>query len=166
MKARYLPQPALSLFLLVTWLLLVNDLGLGHWLLGAFLGWVIPLLTRPYWVSMPRLHAPLTALKLLLVVLGDIVVANLEVARLILSPRRPLRPAFVEVPMDLDNELALTLLASIATLTPGTVSADLSEDRRTLLLHGLDVDDEAALIASIKGRYEAPLKEIFACSTT
>lgn len=166
MKARYLPQPALSLLLLFTWLLLVNDLSLGHWLLGGFLGWVIPLLTRPYWVSMPRLHAPLAALKLLLVVLGDIVVANLEVARLILSPRRALRPAFVEVPMDLDDELALTLLASITTLTPGTVSADLSEDRRTLLVHGLDVDDEAALIASIKSRYEAPLKEIFTCSTT
>ena len=56
------------------------------------------------------------------------------------------------------------LLAGIVTMTPGTVSADLSDDRRTLLVHGLAIDDEAALIRSIKTRYEAPLKEIFACS--
>jgi multicomponent K+:H+ antiporter subunit E len=48
-------------------------------------------------------------------------------------------------------------------LTPGTVSAKLSEDRRTLLVHTLDVDDEAALVAEIKQRYETPLKEIFEC---
>jgi multicomponent K+:H+ antiporter subunit E len=77
-----------------------------------------------------------------------------------------LRPAFVEIPMLLEDELALTMLASIISLTPGTVSADLSDDRKTLLVHGLDVDDEATLVAQIKLRYEAPLLEVFACSPT
>ena len=98
--------------------------------------------------------------------LGDIVVANLEVAKLILGPASRMRPAFVEVPLKLDDELALTMLASIVSLTPGTVSADLSDDKRTLLIHGLNVDDEAALVRSIQTRYEAPLLEVFACSRT
>lgn len=166
MMARCWPHPLLSLFLLATWLLLVNDLGFGHWLLGGFLGWAIPQLTQAFWIRTPRIRRPLKLVGFLLMVVGDIVVANLQVARLILSPIRSLRPAFVEVPMELDDELALTILASVITLTPGTVSADLSDDRRTLLVHGLDVDDEAELIASLKSRYEAPLKEIFACSTT
>lgn len=166
MMARWLPHPVLSLCLLGVWLLLVNDFSAGHWLLGAFLGWSIPLLTRVFWIQPPRLVRPLKLVPFLLLILGDIVVANLQVAWRILGPLSRLRPAFVEVPLDIEDELALTILASIVTMTPGTVSADISDDRRTLLVHGLDIDDEAALVASIKQRYEAPLKEIFACSTT
>ncbi|MCL7462042.1 Na+/H+ antiporter subunit E [Pseudomonas sp. NW5] len=165
MRSRLLPYPLLSLFLLLVWLLLVNDFSPGHWLLGAFLGWGIAWLVRPFWPATPALRSPRRLLGFVALVLGDIVVANFQVARRILGPRFALRPAFVEVPMDLDDQMLLTVLACVVSLTPGTVSADLSADHRTLLVHGLDVDDEAALIQSIKQRYEAPLKEIFACST-
>ncbi|MDP3979185.1 MAG: Na+/H+ antiporter subunit E [Pseudomonas sp.] len=167
MKARrWLPQPLLSLTLLLVWLLLVNDMSVGHWLLGALLGWLIPLLTQVFWINPPRVYKPLKLCLFFLRVLGDIVIANLQVAKLILGPSSRLRPAFVEIPMLLEDELALTMLASIISLTPGTVSADLSDDRKILLVHGLDVDDEAALVEQIKHRYEAPLLEVFACSPT
>lgn len=167
MRARRgLPHPLLSLCLLLVWLLLVNDLGLGHWLLGALLGWLIPLLTQLFWIAPPRIHRPLKLLPFFLRVLGDIVVANLQVARLVLGPIGRLRPAFVEIPLLLEDELALTMLASVISLTPGTVSADLSDDRKTLLVHSLDVADEAALVHQIKARYEVPLLEVFACSPT
>ncbi|WP_372876457.1 Na+/H+ antiporter subunit E [Pseudomonas sp.] len=167
MKARrWLPHPLLSLTLLLVWLLLVNDMSVGHWLLGALLGWLIPLLTQVFWINPPRVRKPLKLCLFFLRVLGDIVTANLQVAKLILGPSARLRPAFVEIPMLLEDELALTMLASIISLTPGTVSADLSDDRKVLLVHGLDVDDEASLVALIKLRYEAPLLEVFACSPT
>ncbi|MWV15919.1 Na+/H+ antiporter subunit E [Pseudomonas sp. L-22-4S-12] len=163
---RWLPHPLLSLCLLGLWLLLVNQFSVGHLLLGAVLGWLIPLISRVFWINPPRVERPWLLCKFLLLVLGDIVVANLQVARLILNPRSQLRPAFVEIPVLLEDELALTMLASIISLTPGTVSADLSDDRRTLLLHCLNVPDEEALVAEIKQRYEAPLREVFACSAT
>lgn len=163
---RWLPHPLLSLTLLLVWLLLVNDMSLGHWLLGALLGWLIPLLTQVFWINPPRIRKPLKLCLFLLRILGDIVIANLQVAKLILGPSARLRPAFVEIPMLLEDELALTMLASIISLTPGTVSADLSDDRKILLVHSLDVDDEAALVEQIKHRYEAPLLEVFACSPT
>ncbi|CAE6907804.1 Na(+) H(+) antiporter subunit E [Ectopseudomonas oleovorans] len=163
---RWLPHPLLSLCLLGVWLLLVNDFSFGHWLLGAFLGWLIPLVSQVFWINPPQVRKPVKLCLFLLRVLGDIVVANLEVAKLILGPASRMRPAFVEVPLKLDDELALTMLASIVSLTPGTVSADLSDDKRTLLIHSLNVDDEAALVRSIQTRYEAPLLEVFACSRT
>lgn len=163
---RWLPQPLLSLCLLFIWLLLMNDLGLGHWLLGALLGCLIPLLTQLFWVRPPRLYKPLKLCLFFLRILGDIVFANLQVAKLIIGSSSKLRPAFVEVPLELEDDLALTMLASIVSLTPGTVSADLSDDRKTLLVHGLDVADEEQLVAQIKQRYEAPLKEVFTCSPT
>nr|WP_298169586.1 Na+/H+ antiporter subunit E [uncultured Pseudomonas sp.] len=165
-SARWLPQPLLSLCLLLVWMLLVDSSSLGQWLLGALLGWLIPLLTQLFWITPPRVYRPGKLCLFLLRVLGDIVVANLQVAKLILGPVDRLRPAFVEVPMLLEDDLALTMLASVISLTPGTVSADLSDDRKTLLVHSLDVADEAALVAEIKSRYEAPLLEVFTCSPT
>jgi multicomponent K+:H+ antiporter subunit E len=85
------------------------------------------------------------------------------VARLILGPMRRLRPAFITLPVDLSNNFAIVVLTNTISLTPGTVSADLSIDRRSLLIHVLDVEDEAQLIAHIKYRYERPLQEIFEC---
>lgn len=163
---RWLPQPLLSLLLLAVWLLLMNNFGLGHWLLGALLGVLIPLVTQVFWDHPPRIHKPVKLCLFFLRVLGDIVTANLEVAKLILGSPDKLQPAFFEVPMLLEDELALTMLASVISLTPGTVSADLSDDRKTLLVHGLNVLDEAAAVAAIKQRYEAPLLEVFTCSST
>jgi formate hydrogenlyase subunit 3/multisubunit Na+/H+ antiporter MnhD subunit len=97
----------------------------------------------------------------LLKVLWDILVANVAVAALILGGRRCMRPAFVSVPLDLRTELAISILANTVSLTPGTVSAWLSPDRRTLVVHGLRVTDPAALVLEIKTRYERPLIDIF-----
>ena len=167
MKARrWLPHPLLSVCLLLIWLLLMNDLSLGHWILGALLGWAIPLLTQVFWINPPRVLKPFKLCLFLLRILGDIITANLQVAKLILGSTAKLRPAFVEIPMLLEDELALTMLTSIISLTPGTVSADLSDDRKMLLVHGLDVPDPDALVAEIKQRYEAPLLEVFTCSPT
>ena len=92
----------------------------------------------------------------------DIVLANLQVARLILLvPNDQLRSRYVTVPLALTSPEAITVLAGTITMTPGTVSAELSADGRALLVHGLDVPDPRALVAEIKSRYEARLLEIF-----
>ena len=166
MIRRLLPHPAESCLLLAVWLLLAGSVSFGHWLLGTFLGIVIPLLVQPLLIERPYRWHPLKLLRFLLMVMGDILVANFQVARLTLGPVRHLQPAFVEVPIELDNDLAISVLVSVVSLTPGSLSADLSTDRRTLLVHGLHVEDKAAMVAGIKDRYEAPLKEIFECSPT
>ncbi|MBA1183474.1 Na+/H+ antiporter subunit E [Stutzerimonas nitrititolerans] len=166
MKARWLPNPALSLMLALLWLLLNNTPSLGHLLLGLLLGWVIPLLVRGFLVEVPAVRSPLRLCAFMLMVFYDILRANLTVARLVLGPTRNLQPAFIEVPMLIENEFVLSVLTSIISLTPGTVSSGLSPDHKMLLLHALDAPDIQALVAEIKTRYEAPLLEIFQCSRT
>lgn len=160
-----LPRPWLSLVLWITWLALNNTLDPAHVVLGAGVAVLLPLLLGRFLPDGPPLRAPGSALRLALVVLGDIVIANLEVARRILGPEAALRPAFVRVPLDLKDPFGVAALAGIVTLTPGTVSADLivdpAEAGSSLLVHALHVEDEAALIATIKQRYEAPLRAIF-----
>lgn len=159
------PHPVLSVFMLVMWLLMANDFGAGQILLGAIVGWMIPYLTQSFWPQTTYLYRPILAIRFLLRVLMDIVRANIEIALLILGPRRNLHPAFMRVPLDLKEDFTITIFANTISLTPGTVSVDLQMEEGYLIVHGLNVKDVDAAIAQMKARYEAPLKEIFECST-
>jgi len=158
---RFLPHPLLTLTLVILWLLLVNQLSAGHVVLGALLGWLIPFATSSFWPEPIRIRHPLTLLHYLGILILDIVRGSFHVARLILQGPAHLRPAFVKVPLALKTDLAISLLANTISLTPGTVSVLLSEDRRILTVHTLDTGDAGALVAEIKQRYEIPLKKIF-----
>jgi multicomponent K+:H+ antiporter subunit E len=158
---RWLPAPLLSALLLVVWLLLNNTLDPAQIVLGALLAIVVPRFTDRLRPERPRIRKPLVIARLGLVVLWDIVLSNIEVARRILGPEEAIKPAFVWMPLELTDPHAIVSLAGIITMTPGTLSAELSPDRRHLLVHAFNVDDESALIAQMKARYEAPLKEIF-----
>jgi len=161
--ARILPQPTISLAIIGLWMVLASSPSLGNLLLAILLGLAIPWLTQSFWPDRPHLARPLAGIALFIRVIADIVIANWEVARLVVGPLERLKPAFIDVPLDIDNPFVATLLASIVSLTPGTVSVDIDRASRTLCVHALNVADEAALIATIKARYEAPLKEVFGC---
>lgn len=158
---RWFPHPAFSLLLALVWLMLVHSLSLGHILLALLVGWAIPFFSEALWPRRPPLARPWLIGRYVLVLLWDIIVANLSVAVLILGPTRRLKPGFVEYPLALEDRQAITILANTVSLTPGTVTADVSLARHALLIHALHVEDEQALIETIRTRYEKPLQEIF-----
>jgi multicomponent K+:H+ antiporter subunit E len=82
------------------------------------------------------------------------------VARLILGRQEHLKPAFLVLPLRLRSDVAISLLANTISLTPGTVSTYLSADRRCLIIHSLHTTEPEELLATIRQRYETPLKEI------
>lgn len=163
MRERLLPHPILSTLLLLVWLLAFNSVAPGVVLLGIAIAIVLPFVTRTFWPEAPQDVRLRPVPRLMLVVLWDILVANVRVALLILGPARRLHPRFLEVPLALESPFAITTLAGIITLTPGTVSANLSGDRRTLLVHALSETDPEGAVATIKRRYEEPLRRIFEC---
>ena len=159
---RLVPAPLLSFALLGLWLLLNRSLSVGHIVLGAVLGLAIPLLTAGLRPLPVRVRKPGTVLRLALTVVADTTRSNIAVARLLLAPgsrRHP--PGFVHVPLDVRDPTALAVLAMIVCLTPGSAWAELSVDRSMLLVHLLELEDAAAVVADIKLRYERPLMEIF-----
>lgn len=162
MIRRILPHPLLTLLLTIVWQLLVNKLTPGNLILGLFLGIVIPLMTSAYWPDRPTLRKPGKIAIYIIIVLWDIVRANISVAYLILFGRNAdLQSRFITMPIDLRTPEAITVLAGTITMTPGTLSADLSTCGRALLIHCLHAPDPDAVIAEIKQRYEGRLKEIF-----
>jgi len=157
----WFPHPILSIVLLVTWLLLNNTIAMGHVVLGTILGILIPWFTSAFWPEKICLGKASVFLRFAMVVAYDIIVANMTVAKLILSPNDSLKPNFLHIPLDITHPLGISVLASTISLTPGTVSTDLSEDKKTLIVHALHVEDADAEIAAIKSRYERPLMEVF-----
>jgi len=162
MIVRIFPHPLLTLTLVVVWQMLVNYVSLGTLVFGLILGIVIPLLTAPYWPDRPRLKNPAMIVEFILIVLWDIVVANIVVAKTILFTRNAaMHPAWITIPLDLRTPEAITVLAGTITMTPGTVSSDIAADGHSLLVHCLNAEDPDAVVADIKQRYERRLKEIF-----
>lgn len=158
---RLLPHPGLTVLLVMMWVVMVNDLTFGTLFLGLVVGVLVPIFTAPWWPGRPRVRF-LPAFAYVGLVLRDIVVANFEVAAIILfKPTRDLRPAWLTIPLELTSPEAITVFAGTISLTPGTVSADVSACGKYLLVHALHAPDPAAEINKAKGRYEARLKEIF-----
>lgn len=158
-----LPHPAMTLILAIVWILLQNELTYGMAVFGLILGVVIPRLTAVWWPDRPTGFKIGKMASYVLLVMWDIIVANVQVAWIVLTrPNSKLRPAWIIIPIDLRHPEAITVLAGTITLTPGTVSADLSNTGHCLLIHALDAPDPDAVRDEIKQRYETRLKEIFA----
>jgi multicomponent K+:H+ antiporter subunit E len=140
---------------------MVNDLTFGTLFLGLVVGWIVPLLTAPWWPGRPRVRF-LPGFACAGLVVWDILVANFQVAAIVLfKPNHALRPAWLTIPLDLATPEAITMFAGTISLTPGTVSADVSACGRFLLVHALNAPDPAGEVAKIKARYEARLLRIF-----
>ena len=166
---RLVSAPLLSLALFIAWLALNESASVGHLLLGVLFALALPQLIAGLRPDSPRLSRWGEIAMLACVVLLDIVKSNIVVAKLILGPESRIQPRFVWLPLAIRDPHGIVALAGIVTMTPGTMSADLSDDRRHLLIHAFDVDDDAAaaaLVTDIQARYEAPLIRIFEASRT
>lgn len=155
------PYPLISILVAAVWLLLQQSLAPAQLLVAALLALGVPHGVRSFLGPATRPRRLAVALRLGAVVLWDIVVSNVTVARLVLDPRARPQPAWVPMPLELRHPTAITLLASIITLTPGTVSCVVDDERWQLLVHALDCADPGALAAQIQQRYELPLRQIF-----
>ena len=159
---RWLPHPWLTLVLVLLWILLLNSFSVGGLLMGVVLGVLISHLTSQFWPERPPIKSLGKAFSYLGLVAWDVVVANMQVTRIILFRRADsLDVRWVVLPLELRSPEAISVLAGTITMTPGTVSCDLSADGRSLLVHCLDAPDAEDAVHVMKDRYEARLKEIF-----
>jgi multicomponent K+:H+ antiporter subunit E len=156
-------SPMLVIALIAIWLLLNHALAPAQVVLGLALSLLLAWLGSTLRPLRAKLSRRDRAGALFFVVTWDIVRSNFAVARIVLglTGRREVRSGFVQIPLDLQDDHGLAVLACIVTSTPGTVWAGLSPDRATLTLHVLDLDDEQHWIQLIKRRYERRLMGIF-----
>lgn len=157
---RWFPHPFVSVIVGLSWIMLAHSISADNLLIAVVLAVLIPRLVRPFIARTPDIHWK-QAIKLFFVVLWDIIIANIRVAKLVLGPTDRLHPKWYRVPLETRHEQVNSILAMIITTTPGTVSAGIDQERGDILVHSLSTDNEALDIQDIKTRYEAPLMAIF-----
>lgn len=157
-----LPYPLMAFSLVVMWLLL-NSFTLGHLLLGIivamFACWALASLRT----EKPKLRKWYLLPKLFGIVMVDILRSNLAVAKVLISGRDAHHTSgFLVMPLEIEDQTALALLAIILTSTPGSAWLEYDSREKTVLLHVLDLIDEEEWVNLVKNRYEKLLMEIFA----
>jgi multicomponent Na+:H+ antiporter subunit E len=150
----------LNVLLALTWASASGDftlgnLGLGFALSFAVLAFAQPVLGRsPYFAKAPRL------LRLAGFFVWELVAASLRVAHDVVTPTHYSRPGVIAVPLEARTDFEITALANLISLTPGTLSLDVSADRRVLYIHAMFVDDPDAVRRQIKDGFERRLLEV------
>lgn len=133
-------------------------------ILGAGIGAVAVMLLRRNLAQGRSLRQVRSVISLALLFLYELGVSAVRVAIVVLTPdmKSALRPAIIAFPLSVKSDAEITLLANLITLTPGTLSVDVSEDRSLLYVHTLTLDTRETLIADIAGGFEAKVREVFA----
>lgn len=143
-----------NLLLAFVWAALTGSFSLVTLLTGFALGfaalWIIQPLT-----GASTYHARVFAwIRLVVMFHYELLVSSFAVAWDVLTPRHRARPAIVDIPLAVRSDAGILLLTNLISLTPGTLSLDVSEDRRTLSIHAMFADDPDALRAAIKSGME------------
>jgi multicomponent Na+:H+ antiporter subunit E len=151
----------LSLLFAVIWVAVTGSATLHNLIFGFALStlslWIVreQMSARGYWQRMGRI------LSLLVLFFKELALSAWKVAVLVMNPRMDLKPGIFAYPLTVDRDFEITLLANLITLTPGTLSVDVSEDRRTLFVHAIDCSDVEAVKRDIAAGFERKIMEAF-----
>lgn len=152
----------IAMLLAAIWLALTGQFSIINFAIGLALGLAAIRLAVPARRGEKRLSLSWALLRFPFVVIWALIVSNLRVARSVLfTPLDQLTPGIIAVPLELESDAEITALANLITLTPGTLTLDVSDDRRTLFVHVIDLSDPDAALASVKA-FERGVREIYA----
>jgi len=149
-----------NILLALAWMALTDSFHAGGFATGFLFGFFV------IWIGRRDLQTSAYHRHLLAIagfipyLIKEMVVANFRVAYDVLTPRDYMKPGIVAVPLDLTTDLQITLLATCITLTPGTLSLHISEDRKVLYVHAMYIDDPEKLVQEIKQGFEQRIREI------
>ncbi|HEV8033267.1 Na+/H+ antiporter subunit E [Yoonia sp.] len=152
----------LNLLLAVIWASLWGSLTLFQLVAGFVVGFVT------LWIAQPLLGGPngyylraYRIVRLALYFIYDLCVSSIRVAYDVLTPTDYSNPKILEMPLDVQSDIEILLVTNLISLTPGTLSLDVTPDRKTLIVHAMFADDPDAVIASLKNGMERMVKEVF-----
>ncbi|TCD48844.1 Na+/H+ antiporter subunit E [Chlorobium sp. N1] len=150
----------INLLLAISWMLLVGEVSASTFSAGLVIGYALLWLSRSAWKESRYFRKLPKVLGFFLYFLKELLIANLKVAFDIVTPKNYMKPGIIAVPLDVKSDIEITLFANLVTLTPGTLSLDVSEDRSTLYVHALYVEDAGRFRSALKEGLEKRLLEV------
>lgn len=153
-------QLLLNFFLAYIWMFLSNDYSSLAFFKGYFFGALILFFLRRFFKQRFYLLNVMAVIKLFFLFCSELVKANIDVVKVVLSPKLSMQPAIFALETDLEKDWEITLLSNLITLTPGTLVIEVSEDNKTLYIHAMDIDDVEQAKLDIKNSFEKAIKEV------
>lgn len=153
-------QILLNLFLGFTWMFLTVSYEPLAFLKGYFFGLLIIFVFRRFFPSRFYLLRVFAIISLILLFLKELVLSNVAVVKSVLKPKLDMRPGIFALPTVLQKDWEITILANLITLTPGTLVIDVSDDKKILYVHAMDIEDANEAIESIKNTFEKAILEV------
>ena len=144
----------MNLVLAVAWAALTGTLSIASLATGFVIGYGVLWLIQPLIGASTYFRRVLAWIRLIVMFLYELLVSSVEVAWDIITPRHKARPAIIEMPLSVTSDTGILLVTNLISLTPGTLSLDVSADRKTLRVHAMFADDPEALCASLKNGME------------
>lgn len=151
----------LNLFLALTWAAATGNFQPYNLALGFALGLGIIYFYQRVTGPVEYTHRFWRVVTFILFFIWELFLANLRVAYDVATPSHEMRPGVVAIPLTVKTDGQITLLANLISLTPGTLSLDVSDDRRVLYIHAMYVDDPDELRHEIKAGFERRVLEVF-----
>ena len=150
----------LNMILALVWIAVTGQFTARNLFFGFVLGFLILFFTRQI-VGTPNYgNRMIKVIGLAIFFVRELIIANLRVAYDVLTPGFRLRPGVIAIPLDVRSDAEITLLANLITLTPGTLSLDVSADRRVLYIHAMYVGDPEVVRQQIKQGFERRVIEV------
>ena len=153
-------QIMLNFFIALLWMFLTISFNASTFIVGFLLGALMLWITKGFFPGRFYMNRVWAVIKLILLFLKELVMANIQVLFLIVQPKMPIKPAIFALPTVLEKDWEITLLSNLITLTPGTLVIDVSPDSKTLYIHALHYDDADEAIDSIKNTFEKAIQEV------
>jgi len=150
-----------NVLLAVTWALMTGQVTADNLLIGFALGYVILLFSGTARRKSAYHRRVAKVIGFTGFFVWDLILASLRVAHDVVTPREYMRPGVVAVPLDVHTDEQITLLANLITLTPGTLSLDVSQDRTVLYVHAMFLGDPDEFRRQVKHNYERRILELF-----
>lgn len=150
----------LNLILAFAWAALLGEFTIINLLAGFALGYAMLWMMQFILSSSGYFTKTRQIIELLVLFLWELIKANLRVSYSVFVPSS-MRPGIIGIPLDLKSDLGILTLANMITLTPGTLSLDVSDDKKVLYVHGIVVEDPESFISEIKDGFERKVKEVF-----
>jgi len=149
----------LNVFLAVSWAALVGSFTLANLLIGYGTGFLALWIASPLFGKSGYFLRVWRVLRLLVLFIYDLIVSSLQVVWDVITPTHLSRPGIIALPLDAEGEGEILLVANLISLTPGSLSLDLSPDRKTLYVHAMFVDDPVTLRRGLKAGIERRVME-------
>lgn len=153
---------SINLVLAVAWAAVTGNFSELNLLFGFVIGAVVIALIRAEIGAPTHFRRLYLSINLALIFLSELIKSSVNVAMIVLSPSRKLQPAIIAYPLSVTRNAEITLLANLITLTPGTLSMDVSDDRKTLYIHAIDAADPDEVVNDIKSGFEERIMQVFA----